>query len=234
VRAFDILLSHEVFENWWIRAGQFRAPFLGSALYEDSELIFVDRTYNGEVWDFYDQGAQVEGRWGMLRGWASMQNGIDDAGNDYAFTGRGMIDVLGDGTGYDHEGALGAPESPQLSLGAAAYYDSNTTNASSQSLEAHFTLDRFCAQAELVDNGNGLGDLYSWGSTASFLVTDTIEIAARYEAFRRNDDTALWRFGFDKYISGHAVKWQADMSTASSHAPRADTTVFQVALVVSL
>jgi hypothetical protein len=234
VRAFDILLSREFAEDWFIRAGQFRPPFLGSSQYEDSELIFVNRTFNGEVWDFYDQGAVLQGKWAFLRGWASMQNGIDNAGNQYAFTARGMIDVLGEGAGYEHEGALGAPPSPQLSIGAAAYYDQTTTNASSQSIEGHFTWNRFCAESELVDNGNGLGDLYSWGTTASFLITDTIEIAARYEAFRRNDDSAMWRFGVDKYIKGHEIKWQAELATATSHAPRADTVVFQLGFVLSL
>ena len=67
--------------------------FRGRRVMRDRALVMaiINRTPDS----FYDQGATVEGRWGILRGWASMQNGNDDAGNDYAFTGRGMIDVLG-------------------------------------------------------------------------------------------------------------------------------------------
>lgn len=241
-RAFEVLVSREVFDELGplregqMHLGKFRPPFLGSALVEDNQLLFINRTYNGERWDFFDQGVSADSRLGPLRGWIAMQNGLlDRSGDDVALTVRGMWDVVGGGVGYEHEGALNASEEFALSLGGAAYFDTTDSTASSQALEAHATfLERVFAQAELIDNGDGLGDLYSWEGTLSCLVTQDIEIAVRYGDFEREDDTKLWRFGVNKYFRGHEVKLQLNYTDADSNAPRADVEVLQVGFVVSI
>lgn len=241
-RAFEVLVSREVFDELGplrdgeVHIGRFRPPFLGSAMIEDNQLLFLNRTFNGERWDYFDQGVSGDARMGPLRGWIAVQNGTRDfAGDDVALTVRGMWDVVGDGFGYVHEGALDASAQFELCVGGAAYLDTTDNDASSQSLEARMTVaERVFGQAELVDNGDGLGDLYSWEATLSVLVIKDIELAARYGDFERADGTKLWRFGINKYLRGHDVKVQLDYSDADSHAPRADVEVLQLGLVVSL
>lgn len=241
-RAFEVLVSREVFDelgplrDGQVHIGRFRAPFLGTGMIEDNQLLFLNRTFNGERWDYFDQGVSGDSRLGPLRGWLAVQNGtLDGVGDDVALTVRGMWDVVGDGVGYVHEGALDAAPGFALSFGGAAYFDTTDNDASSQSLETHMTMaERMYAHAEMVDNGNGLGDLYSWEATFSVLVSKDVEVAARYGDFERADGTKLWRFGVNKYLRGHGVKVQLDYSDADSHAPRADVEVLQVGLVVSL
>lgn len=239
-RAFSVLISRELYDelgplrDGTAGIGRFTPPFLGSAMVQDNRLLFVNRTFNGERWDFYDHGLIGTTRIGPLRGWAAAQNGrFDRAGDAVAYTLRGMWDVVGGGVGYENEGALGAPEGLAVSFGGAAYFDTTDNDASTQALEAHVTIAGLALSGEMVDNGDGLGDLFSWESTASYLIMDDLEIGARYSKYARDDESDMRRFVLNKYLSGHDMKLQLDYTDASSHAPRADVEVIQVGFVVS-
>lgn len=230
----EILVSREIADDTFARAGVFRAPFIASALFEENRLMFVDRTYLGERWDFYQEGVGADGRFGPVRWMASAQNGDDAGGEEVALTVRGVFDLFAEPANPEHEGAYGAPDEPALSIAGAAYYDTNTRNASAQAIDAFFTAGPFSLQGEVVDNGDGLGDLYSFGLGGSWLFLPNTEAALRYEDFERSDGTNGFRVGVNHYLIGHDVKVQATYASSDSHAPRADVDLFAIALVVSI
>jgi len=93
---------------------------------------------------------------------------------------------------------------------------------SSQALEAYMSWRPVYLTAELVDKGEGLGDLYSWGITGAAMIGDSFSVQARVENFDRDDGTDLYRVGFTHYLEGQDIKWHGEFAQAKSNAPLAD------------
>jgi hypothetical protein len=233
VRQIDATLSREIADEIWVTVGRFRPPFISSGMRDEDELLFYDRTFIGTDWDFYRGGAMVHGRYGQLRGWLSAQNGTDGFGEGVAWTLRGMWDVLGEGSGYDREGAYGAAEELGLSVGGALYYDTETDNASAQAIEVRLTAGEVSLGGEVVDKGDGLGDLYSWAAMASWLFADDLELGLCVEDFDRDDGTDLARLSLTWYAIGEHVKVQAVLADADSNAPLAEAELVLLGLTAA-
>lgn len=233
LRAIETTAVRQVYDDVWFTIGRFRAPLVQSALLEEDKLLFYHRTFIGTEWDRYVNGVMVHGRYGQLRGWIAAQNGSDQMGEDIAFTGRGTWDVFGGGTGYEREGAYGAPEDLGLSVSASFYEETSGQDAAAQAAEARMTVAGFYFGGEIVDNGEDLGDLYSWAVMASYLVLDSTEIGACAEDFDRDDATDLYRIGLTQYIQDGDALVQVIYANADSNAPLADSEVVIVGFTVS-
>ena len=233
VRSVDTWLERELNDDWAVRFGKIRPPFVNSGMIEEANSLFFDRSYIGDDWERYDLGAQLTGRVGVLRGWLAAQNGNDNGGNQHALTLRGMWDVVGGGAERNYEGAWNAPDGLSLSVGGAIYYDTDTDDQSAQAIEGMLTFNRLYVAAEYADNGDGLGSLYSWGVTSSFMATEDLEVAARLEDFDRDDKADLYRAGVNYYVRGHDIKWQIAYSSSDSNAPLASAQVLLLGLTVS-
>jgi hypothetical protein len=233
VRAIESTAVRELYEDVWLTIGRFRPPLVTSALLEEDKLLFYNRTFIGTDWDHYFNGAMVHGRYGQVRGWIAAQNGADLMGEDVAFTVRGMWDVFGGGAAYEREGAYGAPEDLALSVGAGFYEETSGGDIGAQAAELRMTVSGFYLAGEIVDNGEGLGDLYSWALMGSYLVLDSTEIGICLEDFDRDDSTDLYRVSLTQYVLEGDVLAQIVYANADSNAPLADSEVVLAGFTVS-
>ncbi len=223
LRLFELVAKREFNENVNLQIGRIRNPFLQSALYDDNQLLFFERTFQGEDWDAFTNGATLNVRIGDLEGFLGVHNGIDNFGSSVAITGRGLWHVTGDRGGmHINEGPFDAPEEFALTVGGAAYIDTETDDVSSQALEAYASWRPVYFAGEVVDKGEGLGDLYSWGVTAAVLLGDSFTLQGRVENFDRDDGTDVYRVGFTHYLEGHDIKWHLEYADAESNAPLAN------------
>ncbi len=223
LRLFELVARREFNENFALQLGRIRSPFVQSALYDDNQLLFFERSFLGEDWDAFNLGAALQIRWGDLEGWIGVQDGVDRSGNSVALTGRGLWHITGNRGGmHINEGPFDAPEELAVSVGGSFYFDTETDDVSAQALEAYVSARPLYFSGEVVDKGEGLGDLYSWGLTAAVLITDNLSVQARVENFDRDDGTDLYRVGMTHYLVGHDIKWHLEYSKAESNAPLAN------------
>jgi hypothetical protein len=233
LRAIESTAVRSIYEDVWFTVGRFRAPLVTSALLEEDKLLFYHRTFIGTEWDRYLNGVMVHGRYGQLRAWIAAQNGSDQAGEDIGFTARAAWDIFGGGTGYEREGAYGASEDLALTVSAGFYEETQGGDDGAQAAEARMSVAGLYVGGEIVDNGEDLGDLYSWAVMASWLVLPSTEIGGVAEDFDRDDSTDLYRVGLTQYLLEGDALVQVIYANADSNAPLADSEVLIVGFTVS-
>jgi len=223
LRLFELVATREINDYLRLQVGRLRSPFIASGLYDDNSLLFFERSFIGEDWDNFTNGAVLNARYGDLEAWLGVQNGVDNFGSSLGLTARGMWHIVGGGGAMRlREGPYGAPDELSVSIGGAAYYDTETDNSSSQAIEGYLCNGPMYLSAEVVDKGPGLGDLYSWSATAAAMVLDDLSLAGRIENFDRDDGTDLYRVGLTHYVVGNDVKLHLEYSGAESNAPLAN------------
>src|SRR5688572_17925689 len=136
-------------EGWMAMIGRFRAPFLGSALLEENNMLLLDRTFNGEFWDDRSEGVQVNFLFDKVSFAAALQNGSDDLQNGYMWTGRVTFSPLGT-VGTNQEGAYGASSDTALKFGLAYADDSEISQGDAWAVEAALVQGGFSLQLEVV------------------------------------------------------------------------------------
>jgi hypothetical protein len=240
-QVLDAWAAWNITENIKGTLGNFRPPFLGSALRNEDQLLFIDKTVNGESWDFRDLGLMLSGSMDQFGWWVAVQNGIDAQGDDLAFAARAAFNALGAGAGAGVEGAYGAPEESNLTVAAGYYQDDDTfiDDLSAFSIEAAFTHGALYAAAEIVnlDEGfTGTGDSQTpWAATVAFMfVPDAWEAALRFEDADDDFDTSMAVVGVNYYVQGHNAKWQVNYSTINSDISAAEIDVIAAGLVVGI
>jgi hypothetical protein len=226
------------------RMGNFRPPVLSSALLDENELLFINRTINGEIWDFRDLGLQLNGAFDRLGWWVAIQNGADLQADELAFSGRITFNALGDAATRDVEGAYGSDEENDLLLGVAYYQDESLDDADALAAEVAFTMQQFGLSGEVVDYGvddddfNGTDidlDNTPWSATASFMfVPEQWEAAVRWEDIDDDADTTIFTGGVNYYVEGHDAKWQLNYSSFDSDDNDIDSDIVALALVVAI
>jgi hypothetical protein len=223
VTILDAMASTQVTDQVVFSAGQFRHPFLGSALIDENHLLFLDRTINGEIWDSRDQGVMFNGTWDQIGWWIAGMNGGDGAGDEYALTGRVAFHALGTGAGMSHEGAYGAGSESNLTIAAAISDDGSVDDGQAIALEAAFSQGALSAAFETVDYDDDIGDATPWSATVGYMFQpETWEAAVRFEDFDDSFDTTMITVGVNRYIEGHNAKWGVNYSTIDSDATDAD------------
>ena len=235
--------------------GRFRAPFLWSALIGDNNLILLDRTFNGEVWDGRQEGAQLSGAFDKIAFWVALQNGTDGVADEYSWTGRVAFSPLGHvGT---QEGAYGAAPDTGLTLGAAYSDDSAVSKGAAWCIDATLVQGGFSLQGELVDysdditpnagmnlctgvlNPNGIaaaavGSHTPWSATAGLLVNQQIELVARYEDLDDSNNTTQVTVGINFYASGHNAKLTVEGVRSNSDVALKEADTFAVGVTVGV
>jgi phosphate-selective porin O/P len=226
------------------RMGQFRRPFLWSSLVDENNLLFLDRSFNGDVWDGRDNGIQVSGSFEQLGWWIAMQNGGDGLIDDYQLTGRIQFNALGTGIGMQ-EGAYGASADSNLTIGLGWTDDgsdpanSGGVSDSAIAVDAGYTRGGLSVHAEIVDyddnqkpdvainggtgvagfNGSPIatGSETPWAITVGYMVTpNEYELAARYEDLDDDFSTSLTSLGVNRYVQGHNAKWTLQWTSTSA------------------
>jgi hypothetical protein len=190
------------------RLGRYKVPFVRSGLVSDSKLLFLQRTFIGEILGFRDAGAMVSGQFEMVNFYVNAMNGSDGTTKDVFYNGRVTFNLMGDGVGMV-EGAYGAGDAMGLQIGAAYGDDTGLDNGAVWAAEASLTSGPFSVAAEIADfDDDWLGTSATpWDATASFMFTDMYEIGARYEDFDDDANSKGYGLVVNRYVQGHDIKW---------------------------
>lgn len=228
-------------DDFKLTFGQFRPAVLHSSLMDENELFFYNRTINGFVWAERDQGIQLSGNFDRLGWWAGIQNGDDGGRDDYAYYGRVQFDVVGDGPG-NVEGAMGAYEDLELTVGGSLYNDDSLNDGFVWALDAQSTVSNFSFAGELVGydedySPSGDEDALSWDLQGTFMfVPDKWEVGLRYENMDDLFDDDVWILtgAVAYYIEGQDAKVQSSYSHIDSDSSSLeDTDSFQVGITLA-
>lgn len=232
----DAYATFHIAEGVTGQMGQFRAPFLWSSLIEENHLILLDRTFNGQANSGRDQGVQVSGTFDQIGWFVALQNGQDGVADEYVWTARVQFNALGGGTGMQ-EGAFGATDETQLTVGAAYRDDGTPNDGSAFCIDATFTQGAFSAHAELVDYEDdvslspalatstgvitptgAVADAETpWSVTVGYMITpNAYEIVGRYEDIDDTNDSTAWALGVNRYVGGHNAKWTLQYTSTDS------------------
>jgi hypothetical protein len=128
------------------------------------------------------------------------------------------------GTGVGKiEGAYGAGDDTNLSVGAAIADEGSLDDGLLWSIDAAFAQGPFSVAGEMVDFDSGtagtgfglnaigtpLADTTPWSATISYMFTDMYELAVRYQDLDDDDSTTSYGASVNRYVQGHDIKWVA-------------------------
>jgi hypothetical protein len=222
----DAYIKWKLMDSISATMGQFYLPTFRSATSDETKLLFLERTINGQALNARDQGLMVGGNFEML-GWGiAVQDGADANADELRITLNVTADVMGKGAGAV-EGAYGAAEGTNLSVGGFYHMDDGVLPDGNDvfGLEAYFTMGAIAVAAEYGDYDAVDGSSYS--VTASYLFTEMYEVALRFEngetSFDQDGDGAaddasqdVIRVGVNRYSAGHNLKWTLQYSMVDS------------------
>jgi hypothetical protein len=218
----------DAYVNWRIaegvkgRMGRFKEAVVSSGMVSEQYLFFLDRTAIGDAFKVRDLGLMVLGNWDILAVWLSFQDGLDGQADEYKYTVRAQVDVIGKSRSKITEGAYGNGENTTLMFAAAFQDDTFLDDGMVIVAEAALGLGPVWIAAEVADIDEGTAGVFGrtlyvndaadttpWDATATFAITPEWEVGARYEDNDDVDDTMAYRFGVAYYVHGHDIKWQA-------------------------
>ena len=211
----DAYIKWKLMDSISATMGQFYLPTFRSATSDETKLLFLQRTINGQNLNARDQGLMVGGNFEML-GWGiAVQDGADGNADELRITLNVTADVMGKGAGAV-EGAYGAAEGTNLSVGGFYHMDDgNGVNGFDVfGLEAYFTMGVIAVAAEYGDY-DAL-DSSPFSITASYLFTEMYEAGVRYEDADDAGNTNFITVGVNRYSAGHNLKWTLQYQTIDS------------------
>jgi hypothetical protein len=241
--SFDIasgtLETKDAYIKWKIidqvsgKAGRFKMPILRSGLISENRLLFFDRTLLGSLFGGRDTGAQVFGTFDMISWWVTVQNGLDGQGDELKLGGRLEANLMGTGVAMQ-EGALGANEENNLTIGVGASDDGVLDNGTAVAADVYFTAGPFSVTAEIADLDEDIGDATPWDVTGSYLFIANYEGAVRYQDFDDADNTTMLSIGVNRYVKGHDIKWHLSWSTIDSDDSANEADLITLGLAASM
>lgn len=244
----DAQVSHQAHEHVRVTAGQFRMPFLWSSLVNIDDLVMIGRTAAGSTSVLRDIGVMFDGDWDRFHWYAALHNAADGPADSLGITARATMDVLGEG-GRMVEGAYGAPEDAQLTLGIATQVvEDSSSDGDAAALDLVYANGPWATHMEWVHNRNRPSVLGNQANATNFGVTvshrfhEDWEAAIRYETLNDRDvlggsgvdiDTHGVILGLNRYFEGHDAKLQLNISDISADAPGSDTQIIAIGLTVA-
>jgi hypothetical protein len=147
-----------------LTVGQFKAPTTRSTAVRKENLVLPDRTFVGQILEFWDPGAMVTGNWRHFGGFVAVQNGADGAVEEHLYVTRAEVKLNG-GTGRV-EGGFGAPSGVAATGGLFWLQDGmNANGGHAVGGDVSLTVGPFGAHVEVVEfDGELLGDAASGNS----------------------------------------------------------------------
>jgi hypothetical protein len=243
----DAYVRFQIAENFHGWMGNFKSRFLFSSWESDDKMITYRRTLLGTAYNTRDLGVMLDYVLGPVIAIAELQNGNDNAGDDWAFTGKAIFTALGK-TIEKQSGGYGPDAETALTFGLGYFDDANVDNTSAISAEAMFASGPFWASGEIVDNDDGftgitsgpataaakLSDTTPWDVTLAFMFSANVELVGRYTDADDDADTKTVLGGVNYYVNGHATKWQLNYSMTDSDDSDLDGDMLSVGLVVAV
>ncbi len=240
--------------------GSFKSGVTRSTDIDNDNLFFFNRTFTGQLFEYWDEGAMVEVQTPGLRAFFAVQNGSDRTQEEKAFSARFEGNFHG-GTG-PIEGAFGAAPDNVAATAGIFWYQDGSDNVSGRMVGAdasvvagaasfHFEVADFHNDVvndmdmlfgptlftqNLIDFGNK--DPKIWAATGTFeIIDDVLELGLRVESLDDEARTKLYSLGGNWYHSAHNAKVFAGIvDVHQNNSPTtqngADGALFQVGLTV--
>ncbi len=220
-------------EGWYVRAGQFKGPFLWEELVSSKRQLAVDRSLvNASHTQEYMQGIEAGWDGESFRGRVMVSDGFDlrntsalSYDTEYAFMGR--IEFLGGGTWKQFDDFTSwNGEEFAWKLGVAGAVDQAEFGTPAPAVKER--IYRWTADAQVEGGGwnlyaavvgrhmdnAGLDDYGAIVQGGVFVVPDEWELFGRYE-WAENDavteDLNVITVGVNRYYAKHALKWTTDV-----------------------
>lgn len=233
-----------VAESFKVTMGRFRQPFTQSGLVDRNRTLFIDRTVLGDRYAVRDEGAMLSGKFSMVGWYLAAQNGLDDRADEYLFTGRVTVDILGEGAGYNAMTAYGAPEGTNVTVAAAFGSEGAVDQGDQFGGEVYLTSGPFFLGGEIVSLDDGLAGngttATPWDIIAAYLIANQYEIAIGWQEFDRSlsttDPTAsdrAYTAAVNWYHDDWDTKWTLQWQRLDSRDDVNDADVISVGLTVS-
>lgn len=220
VRVIDAFADVTLCEFALMRVGQFSSTVLASSGIDESELVFLDRSFLGEAWDNRDTGVEFSGAIDRFSWWLAAQDGSDGAGSEYALSARVALQSFGRSSTFPRESVLAADEaSAQVGLGW--FDDAAIDDNSAVVADATLATQRFFGSFEIADYDDGarpastlqtttgvlipaaaaaVGSETPWNVTLGARVVVRLDAALRWQDFDDDDDTS---------VAGASLAWRA-------------------------
>lgn len=226
--------------------GMFRPPLLHSALKYKPDTLLSDRSLLGETYSERDTGLMLSGSSGPLDWYLAVQNGVDDVGDSYLFTGRLVYDFLGDAFASDKVLA-GYGDKPQFSVGLAAQRDEGLSNGDLAAVDLAFAQGPLLVAGEFVQydqlydgsvvdpvTGSSVADTSPFSATAAFQFGDSSwQFVARLEEVDDPLNTGRVSLGLNKvYDDEGRIRWQVVVTDQQSDLSALEGTLVGVALTI--
>lgn len=253
VALLDAYAAVKICDSASVSIGRFSSTFLWRTAIEERKLVFLDRSFLGEVWDGRDVGFELSGRIGKLDWWAAAQNGVDGAANNLALSACACFHILGDALDTE-EGALELGDAQHLTASVAWFDDASFDEGTAVGGALHFAQGRLSADVEIVDAADDLqsdptlntstgalipgsyaatGVQTAWDATVTWLlVPERWEIAARWQDLDDDDGTTIASAALNRYMLGHNVKWTLQFDTADSDDAALEADVISIGATV--
>jgi hypothetical protein len=232
-------------EAFRVYMGQFKCPVLMSSLVWQGNLIMIDRTRLGQMFDVWQPGAAVTWDSDRLHLKLAVQNGADGVTDEYGMVARGEFKI---GAGANQqEGAYGNQGGTNATIGAAYFNDGSQIGGNDLgtaiAIDGYAQIGNFSVHAEIADfdeelAGNmGLStsgaDAMPFSATVGFLLpAQTIELAARFQDMDDDAGTTAIGGGVNYYSHGHDAKWQLNVSQLDNDLD--DGMIIQLGLAVGV
>ena len=233
----DAYTRFEVGGEVGIKIGIFRRQFVRSAIIDRNKTLFINRSYLGGMNSSRDAGLALDGSFSRLNWEIAVMNGHSGTQDDFAFSGHVDVDILG--SSRDSEGAHGASEGANLNIGVTFASDGADTNAldvtngaaatglsrddDQLAVDAYFSTGAFSLWGEMVDQdvdtvayqGPGGQGATPYSVGVSFAFGENYEAAFRWDDWDTADNIVRYNFVVNRYIQGHDIKWQLEISSGS-------------------
>jgi Phosphate-selective porin O and P len=231
----DAWIAHKCSDEFTVKVGQYKLPFLKEELVSDTDLLTVERSLvNSEFTLGRAQAISVDWKNDWLHLTGAFSDGTQTTGGfntawstrdtEYAFSARGEIKFVGDWSQYSDQSSWRGEEFAAF-LGAAAHYQDGEYGTADDELELFdWTVD---ATVEF-GGGNLMG--YIVGRSAesttvdidqvAFVVQGGIFLTDDWELFGRfewgdddlgGEDLSVITVGVTKFFSKHQMKWTTDV-----------------------
>ncbi len=232
-------------ESFRVYMGQFKCPVLMSSQVWQGNLVMIDRTRLGQMFDVWQPGAAATFDTERLHFKLAVQNGADGVADEFGMVARGEF-KLGAGA-KEYEGAYGTEGGTHATIGAAYFNDSSQVGGNDLgtaiAVDGYARLGHFSLHAEIMDMDEELAgnmglstsgaDAMPFSATAGFLLpAETIEIALRFQDMDDDVGTTAIGGGVNYYSHGHAAKWQLNASQLDNDVD--DGMIIQLGLAVGV
>lgn len=241
----DAYVTTMIADSVMVKIGNFRQPFVGGALLPRDRLLFLWRSGIDQTFSIRDLGVQFSGEFETVDWYVSVQNGSDGQGDEYLFTGRIEVDVVGGGVGQ-LEGAWGAADEVAATVGLAIAKDGEVDDGLHWAIDGRLTSGPLYFAAEIVDFDDGpfvitdsviglnaVDDTTPWNATLSYMFTDMWEAAVRYEDADDTDDSTAISVSVNRYVQGHDIKWTGEFRRVDTDNAIDDFDVFGLGITLS-